>query len=1256
MLKKLLLVLLISFLIPLSIYADWVSLNKNKVANTPPRVTLLSDDNSSTVIKIDIAGFNMNDFVSAGKSYQSVDLMTEMFTTNPGNPELAYIAKVLAIPDQASISVEVLETSEVQVFNNVYLPPARESWFEGNPETSYIENNGFYQSKELYPKEFASVEEPSVFRDFRISRVSVFPLRYTPSSKELQAVSSITIRINYTQGKAINPKISSIKKIAPSYGKLYRSFIFNYEQVLEKVYGGKEEGHDVMLCIMPDDFAESFQAYADWKHRSGTSIHMTKFSDIGANSNNPDIIKDHIADAYFNWEYPPTYVLIVGDDGVFPKKIVNYGYSFPNEDFFVELEGDDYFPEIMIGRLTNQQDYRLQVLLKKFMLYEQTPYTEDTSWFKKGIVCSNNAYASQISTKRFTAARMMEDGGFTSVDTLMSDGYGSGCSMNTADVLGCINEGRSFLNYRGEGWSSGWWAACYDINTSTITTLTNAEKFTFVTSIGCGVAMFNTGGGNCFGEEWFELGSLTDPRGCIGFIGPTSNTHTTYNNKIDKGIYTGMFQEGMDTPGQAMLRGKLYMYNVFGAIYYVEYHYRVYCILGDPSLHIWKDVPLAVDVDHETVIVVGDNQLEFTATFASNGEPVANAELCLAGSDIYLVDSTDASGKVIFDISPDEEEILTVTLRGGNVIPYLGEVEVIQPQEQVGPDGIPEIVDLDGNADGLINPNENCSVTFTLKNWGTLTASNVQASLSVVDTNFAQVISPDLVNFGTLNPGGSFTGDPFQVFVNPTCPIGQIITLQLHVTSNTSSWDHFVEAEVNGCELVYDGFLVKDEGQLNMDYRMDPGETVNLVVSIQNIGLDLAPDVLGVLESTDPYITILDSIGAFGSLEIGSEAFSTQDYFVVSVDASCPTQYLADFSLKLFTQNGNYPYQTIPYFSLPVALPLPEDYTGPDAYGYYLYSSEDSFYDETPEYDWFEIEGLGDQINVPGMTDYTVTVDLPFTFKYYGIDYDNLRISTDGWMAFGAGPQIAPENAPLPSNDNVNNMAAVFWDDLYDILFSGEGDIYYYNDMANNRFIIEWDSISHNDNTSEPKTEAFQAILYDPAQYTTASGDGEIVFQYKKVTVTESMTIGIENSTQDIGLQYVYNENYDPTASQVGVGLALKFTTEPPFLYIFTGDDDELGHIRNSGNLSLEQNYPNPFSSYTWIEYSLAQAGNVKLNIYNINGELVRTLFDGRNLPGKHTLKWTGIDNTGSPVSSGVYFYRLQTDDFIESKKMFMLK
>jgi hypothetical protein len=1253
-LKNLLIGFAILTLMPIKMNAEWVSLNKNNSSQTPPVVTLLKDNAISTVIKIDISGFDLKEFNTEGKTYQSIDLLSEIFSAKPGYPELPYIAKVLAIPDQAGISVEVIEMGEVQTFSNIHIQPTRESWLEGQPETPYLENGKAYQSTGVFPQDYTSIDPPAIFRDFRIARISVFPLRYIASKNELQAVSSITVRINYGPGEVVNPKTTAKKAIAPSFAKIYESFIFNYKSVLDKQYGGKEEGHELMLCIMPDEFFNSFQVYADWKRESGTDIHITKFSNIGANSSDPNIIKDHISDAYHNWEVPPTYILIIGDDGVFPTKIVSYDYSFPNEDFFVEIDGDDYFPEMMIGRFTNQGDYRMQVMINKFMLYEKEPYVEDTDWFKKGVCCSNNEFESQVNTKRFTAKCMRENGGFT-VDTLMSDGYwGSGCSMNLNDVLNTINEGRSYLNYRGEGWYDGWHANCYEFSPSDVSSLTNGEKFTFVTSIGCGVAMFDTYGGNCFGETWVQLGSLTSPRGGVAFVGPTSNTHTTYNNKIDKGIYVGMFQEGMDTPGQALLRGKLYMYNVFGTAYWTEYQYRVYCVLGDPSIHIWKDVPLAVNIDYPSSIVVGNNQLEITTTFAASGLAVADAEICITGENVFVTGICDTNGKVIMDFAPEIPEALTITVRGGNVIPYQGTINVSQPGQYVQPDPEPLVVDIDGNIDGLVNPNENCTIAFTLKNWGTQTANNVQATISAANTDYVDIISTDPISFGNLTPGSEYTGDPFQFFVKPNCTVGQNITLLLNVTSNTGSWDYEFVTQIHGCELMINNFLVNDENSPNPNYKMDAGETVKLVFAIDNFGDDIASDVMAVLTSNDQYISIDNPNGSFGPIGINEVAINQDDFFIVSIDASCPAGYLAGFSLELNTQNGNYSYQVISDFSLPVTLPVLTDYTGPDDYGYYAYSNNDAFYDQTPVYNWIEIKDIGTEINVPyNNSDYTQTVGIPFSFKYYGLDYTQLRISTDGWLAFGGGSQTAPVNSALPTNDNVNCMVGVFWDDLYDLDLTQEGEILYYNDNVNHRFIIEWDSIALNIDGIEPVKEIFQAILLDPAFYPTTSEDGEIILQYKRIEGEESMTVGIENNLQDIGLQYVYNNDYDATASVVEGGIAIKFTTEPPNFDLITGTGDD-DNFQNG--LSLGQNQPNPFKSTTWINYSLPETGNVFLAIYNVDGELVRTLQNGQQNPGKYSVMWNGLNDSQNKVTPGIYFYRLQVGNHIKTLKMLKFK
>ena len=89
---------------------------------------------------------------------------------------------------------------------------------------------------------------------------------------------------------------------------------------------------------------------------------------------------------------------------------------------------------------------------------------------------------------------------------------------------------------------------------------------------------------------------------------------------------------------------------------------------------------------------------------------------------------------------------------------------------------------------------------------------------------------------------------------------------------------------------------------------------------------------------------------------------------------------------------------------------------------------------------------------------------------------------------------------------------------------------------------------------------------------------------------------------------------------------------------------------------TLEQNYPNPFNPETIIEYQLPKASKVKLRIFNILGQKVKTLIDEEKHSGYHSVKWDGTNNYGQKVASGIYLYRLQTESFTEVKKMILLK
>jgi hypothetical protein len=89
---------------------------------------------------------------------------------------------------------------------------------------------------------------------------------------------------------------------------------------------------------------------------------------------------------------------------------------------------------------------------------------------------------------------------------------------------------------------------------------------------------------------------------------------------------------------------------------------------------------------------------------------------------------------------------------------------------------------------------------------------------------------------------------------------------------------------------------------------------------------------------------------------------------------------------------------------------------------------------------------------------------------------------------------------------------------------------------------------------------------------------------------------------------------------------------------------------------TLLQNYPNPFNPTTTIEYQLPKSGNVEIKIFNLNGELVRTLEATHQIQGMHKVVWDGRNGTGQTVASGLYIYQVTFENSMLAKKMLFLK
>ncbi len=141
-----------------------------------------------------------------------------------------------------------------------------------------------------------------------------------------------------------------------------------------------------------------------------------------------------------------------------------------------------------------------------------------------------------------------------------------------------------------------------------------------------------------------------------------------------------------------------------------------------------------------------------------------------------------------------------------------------------------------------------------------------------------------------------------------------------------------------------------------------------------------------------------------------------------------------------------------------------------------------------------------------------------------------------------------------------------------------------------------------------------------------------------------------------------------PLVLNPGEVIELSFNTESlrpiakgtvrDYIFVSTGRYEKTGAEPKTAKYfnSLGANYPNPFNPSTTIKFDLETEANVELRIFDVRGALVRTLVSGIRPAGGNEAVWDGIADTGARVSSGVYFYRLKTAGFSETRKMILLR
>ena len=1125
-------IVIITVLIPLCLFGKFDLLEKNaynqKVEFTLPELNLVEEGEYTRIIS-----------------------QNSGFTSEVGYPELPMYSLIYHVDPFTEYDIK-LNVISSHWENNIQLAPAQNNIKNLDSKGPTI-NNEYLISEEPFPQNNLWISERQNMRGEEFITISVTPFTYYPASNELEILDEIEIEIS-EMGSRENPDYQA-KPRSRVFEKYMEKFSPNY---MSRINEDFQPPAILYICGGSTLEEPKMQELLEWRHQRGYIVYTISVEEIG-NSN--DNIQNYIEYVYETWEIPPEYVTLVGDASGSYAVATNYEYysgAYGEGDWpYSLLAGDDFFPEVIIGRMSVRTPTHLGVVVNKILNYEKAEDMSD-NWYETAALIGD-PYDSGISTviTNEYIEEMLDTYGFEDINTKYN---GSGYSNWIENQF---NNGVLYMNYRGYIGVSGFDPA------DVMEDLNNFTKHPFATFLTCDTGSFDSGTYS-LSETLLRSGTPSAPLGAIAAVGSaTTYTHTAFNNIIAMGIYEGIFIEQNFTAGEALAYGKLVLANTYPSNPNNNVNMFSYWnnLMGDASTHLWTKRPDILAVNHPSNIQPGTNIIEIEVMDADE-IPVENAMITLLKGDdeIFISGYTDSDGIVTLHFSDSAQGEVTVTVVKQDYKPSQGSFTILESNIVLS------VVETDitivddgsgsssGNNDGILNPGETLEQTIPIYNAGIDTAVDITAVLKS-NSEFIEMLV-DESEIGDIGADETIFSNPFVFKVLPETLDGVDLELYLEISSDTGeTWVVSISSVVSGSRVIVEEVLILEDENLNG--ILDPGEYGEIYISLHNSGTVAINEIIGQLSFIGPEITVIDDIGNWGNIAPDESVYSGFGY-AVSANSSVINGSQLNLSLILEKENG---YNQTEIFTLEIGTISVTDPLGPDNYGYYIYDDGDIGYELAPEYDWFEIDpdyggpgiNLGLSDNGNGNYSNSITaVELPFPFTFYGEEYSQMTICTNGWISFGETNMESFRNYELPGAGGPSPMVAVFWDDLKT---TGGGTVNHYIDPDNEYYIVEWSDVrTYNQNS----IESFQIIMYDTGE-DTPTGDDEMLLLYKEFNNTSTgsypigwwddvvhgayCTVGIENHLGTDGIEYTFNNQY-PTASKILTDYsALFITTRTNSLY-----------------------------------------------------------------------------------------------------------
>ena len=436
------------------------------------------------------------------------------------------------------------------------------------------------------------------------------------------------------------------------------------------------------LIIAPDSYVSTVQPLADWKTKKGVKAIVVSTSVTGSSNTQ---IKSYIVNAYNTWRVKPEYILLIGAGNVLASW--NLGSQVYSDDPYADLSGN-LLIELSIGRLPCTSVSQCQNIVNKIISYERTPYLTDTTWYRKGTTITREDGTTHPDTVYWNDIRYVHSfwrSQFTTIDSFSSQ---HGDDRN--DVVNAINNGRSYVVYRGEATVN--WYMPFQVN---VNSMNNGYRLPIVISGTCGTMSLSYET-NYLGDQFMNYGTTSSPKGAVAFFGSSVSTSgpglARLRGAVTQGFFTALYRNNIFKLGDATKRAK-FILDSLQLPYYYDARYYEWNLFGDPEMNMWTNIPRQLTVTHDTTILTVPQN--FIVSVNRSGAPVSGALVCLMrDSTMYYYNYTNSSGQVAFIINPPSAGTMSVTVTAQNCRPYektvrinsgslshnVGVISIVEPQ------------------------------------------------------------------------------------------------------------------------------------------------------------------------------------------------------------------------------------------------------------------------------------------------------------------------------------------------------------------------------------------------------------------------------------------------------------------------------------------------------------------------------------------------------------------------------------------------